>query len=165
MRWPFIIWFWNCWDQITIGNVWWWGRVILFRASRMRHRDDLAGGDWYNLSWVSWLARITRVRLFGQFRVLGLGLSSGHLGCDSAEIHGLRNRGYCFGFPQWILNQSQKLKGWLAIVRKSVLMQCFEHLFLKHVLLIYNQFWLKTFDLKGHFEILKCKVLWIIFLF
>jgi len=40
-------------------------------------------------------------------------------------------------------------------MQKFVLMQCFEHIFLKHVLQIYNQFILKTFDSKDHFEILK----------
>ena len=44
-------------------------------------------------------------------------------------------------------------------MQRYVLMQYFEHLFLKHVLPIYNQSLLKTFDSKDHFEILKCKVL------
>ena len=44
-------------------------------------------------------------------------------------------------------------------MQKCVLMQCFEHLFLKHVLQIYNQSLLKIFYSKDHFEILKCIVL------
>ena len=78
--------------------------------------------------------------LFRQFWRLGLyGFLPGHLELDFAKIHGLESQGYCSEFLVCILCQNQKLKGWLAIVQKSVLMQCFENPFLKHVLQIYNQ--------------------------
>jgi hypothetical protein len=38
-------------------------------------------------------------------------------------------------------------------------MQCFEHLFLKHVLDLCNQLLLKTFDLKDYLETLKYIIL------
>ena len=69
-----------------------------------------------------------------------------------ARPHALGIQGYCFGFLLWILYKNQRLRGWLAIVQKFGLVQCFGHLFLKYVLQICNQFWPKTLDLINHFE-------------
>ena len=139
--WSLEVWPWDSGYHISVGNV------------RRRKRNYLASRVLC-LTGASWR------RLFRESGRLGMPyLFPRHCGLDSAKIHGLGSQGYCFEFLQWILYQNQKLKGWLTIVQKFVLMQCFEHLFLKHVLQICSRSLLKAFDSKDHFENLECIVL------